>query len=59
MIADWIAGLIGVGLLATFLGIMLIWVPAPPLIIIVVLCVGLMLYDVVQTLRHGEDGTGR
>ena len=59
MIKDLVAGIIGVGLLAAFLGIMLIWVPAPPLIIIVVLCVALMLYDFVQTLRHGEDGPRR
>ncbi len=59
MMKDLFAGIIGIGLLAAFLGIMLIWVPAPPLIAIVVLCVALMLYDFVQTLRHGEDGMGR
>ncbi len=59
MMKDLFAGIIGIGLLAAFLGIMLIWVPAPPLIAIVVLCVLLMAYDFVQTVRHGEDGPGR
>ncbi|MCZ7658686.1 MAG: hypothetical protein M5U07_12925 [Xanthobacteraceae bacterium] len=54
-----ITAIIGVGLLVVFLGIMLIWVPAPPLIIIVVLVLVLLLWDFVQTLRHGEDHAGR
>jgi hypothetical protein len=41
------------------MSIMLIWVPAPPLIVIVVGVVLLLLYDYVRTLRHGENGTGR
>jgi hypothetical protein len=59
MMKDLIAGIIGIGLLAAFLGIMLIWVPAPPLIVIVVLSVALMVYDYVQTLRHGENSPRR
>ena len=42
---------LGIGGLAVFLGIMLIWVPALPLIVI---CVGVMLllvYDFVNELR--------
>ena len=47
-----IIGIIGIAMLAAFLGIMLWWVPAPPLIIICVV-VGLMVvYDFVQTLRQ-------
>ncbi len=45
------AGILGIVGLAVFLGIMLIWVPAPPLVII---CVGVMLllvYDFVSELR--------
>lgn len=59
MIVNMITAIIGVGLLVVFLGIMLIWVPAPPLIIIVVLVLVLLLWDFVQTLRHGEDHAGR
>jgi hypothetical protein len=59
MIAHLIAGIIGIGMLATFLGIMLWWVKAPPLIIIVVLVMVLLIYDFVQTLRFGESGPGR
>lgn len=59
MISQLIAGVIGISMLATFLGIMLWWVKAPPLIIIVLIVVALLLYDFVQTLRHGESGPGR
>ena len=31
-----ISGIIGIALVIAFLGVMLVWVPAPPLIIIVV-----------------------
>jgi hypothetical protein len=58
-----ITGLIGIGMLTTFLGIMLWWVKALPLIIIVVFVLLLMLYDFVQTLRLGDNystnGEGR
>jgi hypothetical protein len=54
-----ITGIIGIALLMTFLGIMLWWVPAPPLIIIVVSVVALLVYDFVQTLIDRENGGGR
>ena len=53
MMMNLTAGIIGIGLLATFLGIMLWWVKALPLIVIVVLVLALLCYDFVQTLRHG------
>ena len=59
MIANLIAGVAGVGMLAAFLGFMIVWVPAPPLIVIVVFVIALLLYDLVQTLRFGESGPGR
>jgi hypothetical protein len=49
-----ITGIIGIAMLMAFLGIMLWWVPAPPLIIIVVGVVALLIYDFVQTLRSGN-----
>lgn len=49
-----VCGIIGIALYASFLGFMLVWVPAPPLIIIVVTVTILLVYDFVQTLRHGE-----
>lgn len=54
-----ITGIIGIALLMTFLGIMLWWVPATPLIIIVVSVLLLLIYDFVQTLRYGENGGRR
>jgi len=59
MIPTLIAGVIGISLLVAFLGFMLIWVKALPLIIIVVVVVALLLYDFVQTMRFGESGPGR
>jgi hypothetical protein len=51
-----ITGVIGIAMLSVFLGIMLWWVPAPPLIVIVVSVMALLIYDFVQTIRHGENG---
>ena len=59
MIAQLIAGVIGIGMLATFLGIMLWWVKAPPLIIIVLIVMALLIQDFVQTLRYGEGSSRR
>lgn len=55
MIVTLIVGLIGIGLLIGFLGVMLWWVPATPLIVIVVGVLALLLYDFIQTLRFGEN----
>jgi hypothetical protein len=56
MVMTLVTGLIGIGMLMTFLGIMVWWVMAPPMIIIVVGVVLLLIYDFVQTLRAGENG---
>jgi hypothetical protein len=49
-----ISGTVGIVFYLAFLGFMLWWVPAPPLIIIVALCTGLLVLDLIHTLRHGE-----
>jgi amino acid transporter len=54
-----ITGFIGIALLAAFLGIMVWWVKAPPLIIIVVGVVALVIYDFVQELRAASKGATR
>jgi hypothetical protein len=59
MIDTLIAGVIGIAMLLGFLGVMLVWVPAPPLIIIVVGTLMLLAYDFVMTLRFGEDYANR
>ncbi len=53
---DIIPGIIGIAMVMTFLGIMLWWVQALPLIIIVVGVMLLLLYDWVQTVRYGVSG---
>jgi hypothetical protein len=59
MMMTLITGIIGIAMLVAFLGIMVWWVKALPMIIIVVGVVLLLLYDFVQTLRYGENGAGR
>jgi hypothetical protein len=57
MIMTLITGLIGIALLATFLGIMIWWVKALPLIIIVLVVLALLIWDFVQELRDASKGT--
>jgi hypothetical protein len=52
---NFVTGLVGLIGLITFLGLMLIWVPAPPLIVICVVVVGLLLVDFVGSLRGNGD----
>jgi hypothetical protein len=54
-----VTGVVGVAMLATFLGFMLWWVKALPLIIIVAVAMALLIYDLVYTLRHGEGSRAR
>jgi hypothetical protein len=54
-----VTGLIGVAMLLAFLGTLVWWVKALPLIVIVGAVVLLLIYDLVQTLRHGSDGIVR
>ena len=56
MITVLITGIIGISLLFAFVGIMVWWVKALPLIIIFVLVGSLLLYDFVRTVLYGEEG---
>jgi hypothetical protein len=58
MMMTLITGLIGIALLATFLGIMVWWVKALPLIIIVVGVFILVIVDFVQELRAASNSAG-
>jgi hypothetical protein len=58
MIMLLVTGLIGIALLATFLGIMVWWVKALPLIVIVVGVFALVLFDFVQELRAASNSAG-
>ena len=59
MITTLFCGIIGMAMVLIFLGTMIWWVPAPPLIIIVVGVMALMIYDFYKTVRYGESGPGR
>jgi hypothetical protein len=51
-----ITGLIGMALLFGFVGFMVIWVKALPLVVIVLVVGALVVWDFVQTVRSGETG---
>jgi hypothetical protein len=51
-----ITGVIGIAMLLAFIGIMVWWVRALPLIIIFAFCTALLLYDFVRTVLYGEEG---
>ena len=52
-----ITGLIGMALMIGFLGFFVVWVKAAPLIVIILLVVGLMIYDFWLEVR-GQATTG-
>ena len=54
-----VTGILGIAGLCIFLGILLWWIKALPLIIIVFGVVALLLVDFVQTLRTGSSNGGR
>ena len=54
-----VTGIFGIVALCIFLGILLWWIKALPLIIIVVAVVALLLIDFVQSLRTGSSNGGR
>jgi hypothetical protein len=47
-----ITGIIGIAILLAFLGVLMWWIKAVPLITIVVCVVALLVYDFVQTVRQ-------
>lgn len=52
-----ITGIIGIAMVAGFLVVMLIWVPALPLIAIVVAVMSLLVFDFVQSLKSSGNGS--
>ncbi len=52
-----LGGLIGLALLAGFLGTMLWWVKSVPLTIIILVVGGLIIYDLVKSLRQSNGAS--
>ena len=50
-----ITGIFGALLVVAFLGFMVAWVKAPPLIVIVLIVVGLMIYDLYKEIRASRS----
>lgn len=48
---DLITGIIGIALVVIFMGFMLVWVKAPPLIIICLFVLALLIYDFYISVR--------
>lgn len=57
MIVHLITGLFAFLMVCGFLGFMVWWVPALPLIIIIIGVMLLLAYDVIQTVRFGVNYT--
>ena len=55
---NFITGLIGIAGVCVFLGILLWWIKAVPLIIICVLVMALLIWDVLKSLRADDNRTG-
>lgn len=55
---DLVAGMIGIATVFVFMGIILWWVKALPLIIICIAVAAMLLYDFFKTVRYGENGSG-
>ncbi len=53
-----VAGVIGVAILSAFLGTLLVWLKSVPLTIITLFVVGLIIYDLIKTLREGNSAPG-
>jgi hypothetical protein len=53
-VTNLITGIIGITLVISFLTFMLVWVPAPPLIIIVIAVMVMLIVDFVQSVRSGN-----
>jgi hypothetical protein len=56
---NFVTGIIGIAMVVSFAGFMLIWVQALPLIIIFLFVFVLLLVDFVQSLRGNNSNTGR
>jgi hypothetical protein len=56
MMTALISGIIGIGMLIGFVGVMVWWVKALPLIIIFAVVISLLIYDFVRTVLYGEEG---
>jgi hypothetical protein len=51
-----ITGIIGIAMVMVFMGFLLVWVPAPPLIVISLGVLALLVHDFVRTVRGGYFG---
>jgi low affinity Fe/Cu permease len=55
---DLVAGIIGIAMVFVFMGIILWWVKAWPLIVICIAVAVMLIYDFLQNLRLRENGNG-
>ncbi len=55
--ANIVAGVIGVVVVSAFLGFLMWWLKAVPLIVIMLGVICLMIYDVFSTVRANGDGS--
>jgi hypothetical protein len=51
-----VTGIVGIVMVTVFMGFMVVWVPAPPLIIICLAVLALLVHDFIRTIRGGYFG---
>lgn len=56
---DFVAGIIGIATVSVFMGVVLWWVPALPLVVISIVVAAMLIFDFIQTVRYGENGERR
>ena len=59
MTINMITGLIGIAMFVGFVGFLIVWVPAPPLIVIVVGVTAVVIWDFIKQLRVAADDSER
>ncbi|WP_341702678.1 hypothetical protein [Ferrovibrio sp.] len=55
LIANLITGLVGIILLCGFLGILMVWIKAPPLVIIMLVVIAMMVFDFIRSMRDTSN----
>lgn len=57
--ANLMTGIVGIVVVSAFLGFLMWWLKSIPLAVIMLGVIGLMIYDVVSTLRTGSNGSAQ
>lgn len=57
--ANLITGIIGIAVVSAFLGFLMWWLKSIPLTVIMLSVIGLMIYDVIGSVRANNNGSSQ